>query len=70
MDLSRSVAFGDTDQDVPMFSLVGVPVAVNPNEKLRAICETKGWKWFTSENLMNFDSLTAWIKDMKLSNNR
>lgn len=43
VDLARSFAFGDTEQDLPMLSVVGNPVPLNPNELLRSHAETKGW---------------------------
>jgi len=70
VDLSRSMAFGDTDQDVPMLSLVGIPVALNPNTKLREICDAKGWEWFTTKDLEDLSMLTAWINKMKNPENR
>ena len=70
LDLSKSIAFGDSDQDAPMLSLVGIPVAVNPNEKMKEICEMKGWRWFTTEDLKDFDSLKSWINKKKNYTNR
>ena len=70
VDLSQSIAFGDSDQDAPMLSLVGIPVAINPNEKMKEICETKGWRWFTTEDLKDFDSLKSWINKKKKITNR
>jgi HAD superfamily hydrolase (TIGR01490 family) len=65
VDLSRSIAFGDTDQDASMLSLVGFPVAINPNNKLKEICKEKSWKWFTTDDLKDLDILTSWINEMK-----
>jgi len=68
IDLSCSLAFGDTDQDVSMLSLVGIPVAVNPNTSLREICETKGWELFTTKDLEDLSMLTAWVDKMMKPN--
>ncbi len=51
INLSRSIAFGDTDQDAPLLSIVDFPVAVNPNKKLRQICETRKWLILEKEGL-------------------
>jgi phosphoserine phosphatase len=37
-------AFGDTGSDIPMMELSQEPVAVNPDEDLRDIAETRGWR--------------------------
>jgi HAD superfamily hydrolase (TIGR01490 family) len=42
-DLSRSYAFGDSENDRLMLEAVGHPVAVNPDRKLRALASSKGW---------------------------
>lgn len=42
-DLSKSFAYGDSYGDIPMLSLVGFPCGVNPERKLRKVCEDKGW---------------------------
>ena len=44
IDLSKSLAFGDTDQDEPLLRMVGLPVAVNPNKKLQEICALQDWR--------------------------
>ena len=35
LDLSRCAAYSDSANDIPMLSLVGTPVAVNPDRRLR-----------------------------------
>ncbi|QPK94040.1 HAD-IB family hydrolase [Actinomyces sp. zg-332] len=42
-DLTNSFAYGDSYGDIPMLSMVGFPCGVNPDRKLRRVCESKGW---------------------------
>jgi len=63
VDLSKSLAFGDTDQDAPLLSLVGLPIAINPNRKLREICKSKGWRWLDKEDLQDLEKVTEWLED-------
>lgn len=44
LDLSLCAAYSDSSNDVPMLSLVGDPVAVNPDSSLRQYAQEKGWK--------------------------
>jgi HAD superfamily hydrolase (TIGR01490 family) len=44
LDLSRCAAYSDSANDVPMLSLVGHPVAVNPDPHLRRIARENGWE--------------------------
>jgi HAD superfamily hydrolase (TIGR01490 family) len=43
LDLSRCSAYSDSINDMPMLSLVGHPVAVNPDSALRAEARERGW---------------------------
>ena len=43
LDLSRCAAYSDSANDLPMLSLVGHPVAVNPDHDLKRIAREKGW---------------------------
>ena len=43
IDLERSFAYGDSDNDGPMLSTVGNPCAINPDTKLRRLATKKGW---------------------------
>ncbi len=43
VDWDQSFAFGDSYYDVDILSLTGNPVAVNPDDQLRAIAAEKGW---------------------------
>ncbi|MEO6473358.1 MAG: HAD family phosphatase, partial [Aeromicrobium sp.] len=44
LDLSRCYAYSDSQNDLPMLSLVGHPCAVNPDKKLRAHAKAQGWQ--------------------------
>ena len=44
LDLSRCAAYSDSANDVPMLSIVGDPVAVNPDAQLKRIARENGWK--------------------------
>jgi HAD superfamily hydrolase (TIGR01490 family) len=44
LDLSRCAAYSDSANDVPMLSLVGHPVAVNPDNDLKRIARENGWE--------------------------
>lgn len=52
IDLSRSAAFGDTENDMQMFELVGYPFAVKPNEVLRKIASERAWPMCSQDDLM------------------
>jgi HAD superfamily hydrolase (TIGR01490 family) len=43
LDLSRCSAYSDSSNDIPMLSIVGHPVAVNPDSTLRAHARDNGW---------------------------
>ena len=43
LDLSRCTAYSDSANDLPMLSLCGTAVAVNPDTELRAIARSRGW---------------------------
>ena len=42
-DASASWAFSDSINDLPLLSAVGWPVAVNPDQRLRAIAVSRSW---------------------------
>ncbi|SDI93017.1 HAD-superfamily subfamily IB hydrolase, TIGR01490 [Frankineae bacterium MT45] len=44
LDLSRCTAYSDSINDLPMLSLVGTAVAVNPDAELRAEARRRGWQ--------------------------
>ena len=43
LDLSRSFAYGDHGEDVPVLECVGHPVAVNPTRPLKREARRRGW---------------------------
>ena len=43
LDLSRCTAYSDSVNDLPLLSLVGHPVAINPDSALRAHALEHGW---------------------------
>jgi HAD superfamily hydrolase (TIGR01490 family) len=44
LDLARCSAYSDSLNDIPMLSLVGHPVAVNPDSGLRREARQRGWE--------------------------
>ncbi|WP_239456295.1 HAD family hydrolase [Nocardioides solisilvae] len=44
LDLARCSAYSDSINDLPMLSLVGDPVAINPDPALRAHARAQGWR--------------------------
>ena len=44
LDLDRCSAYSDSINDLPMLSLVGEPVAINPDAGLRAYAKAHGWR--------------------------
>ena len=42
--LRRCAAYSDSANDIPLLSLVGHPVAINPDGKLRAHARANGWQ--------------------------
>ncbi|MBT8228447.1 MAG: HAD-IB family hydrolase [Dactylosporangium sp.] len=44
LDLARCAAYSDSINDTPMLSLVGKPVAVNPDGALRREARRRGWE--------------------------
>jgi len=51
LDLDQSWAYSDSASDLPMLRAVGNPVAVNPDEELRAIAIREGWRIMRFEKL-------------------
>ncbi len=43
LDLHRCSAYGDSANDIPMLSLVGTAVAINPDPELRRVAKEQGW---------------------------
>jgi|GEM_PF-984684 len=44
IDWSNSFAYGDSYSDLSVLDLVGHPVAVKPDSKLRAVAKKRGWE--------------------------
>ena len=44
LDLRRCTAYSDSANDVPMLSVTGTAVAVNPDSALREIARARGWE--------------------------
>jgi HAD superfamily hydrolase (TIGR01490 family) len=44
LDLRRCTAYSDSANDVPMLSVVGTAVAVNPDQGLREVARRRGWE--------------------------
>jgi HAD superfamily hydrolase (TIGR01490 family) len=44
LDLQRCTAYSDSANDIPMLSVVGTAVAVNPDPDLREIARARGWE--------------------------
>jgi len=44
LDLTRCTAYSDSYNDMPMLSLVGTAVAINPDADLRRAARERGWK--------------------------
>ncbi len=44
LDLARCAAYSDSINDIPMLTLVGRAVAVNPDSALRAEAKDRGWE--------------------------
>jgi HAD superfamily hydrolase (TIGR01490 family) len=51
IDLGRTAAFGDSDQDAQTMEAAGLPVALNPSGALREICASMGWRMYTTETI-------------------
>lgn len=44
LNLKRCSAYSDSHNDVPMLSLVGTAVAINPDSDLRELAKNRGWE--------------------------
>ena len=44
LNLKRCTAYSDSHNDVPMLSLVGTAVAINPDPDLRELAKNRGWE--------------------------
>ncbi|MCR5977759.1 HAD-IB family hydrolase [Gordonia jinghuaiqii] len=46
LNLKRCTAYSDSHNDVPMLSLVGRAVAINPDPDLRDVAKVRGWEMY------------------------
>ncbi|MCK8613280.1 HAD family hydrolase [Gordonia sp. C13] len=46
LNLKRCTAYSDSHNDVPMLSLVGKAVAINPDTDLRDVAKVRGWEMY------------------------
>ncbi|GAA1479631.1 hypothetical protein GCM10009624_00710 [Gordonia sinesedis] len=46
LDLKRCTAYSDSHNDVPMLSLVGTAVAINPDADLKEVAKVRGWEMY------------------------
>jgi HAD superfamily hydrolase (TIGR01490 family) len=44
LNLKRCTAYSDSSNDIPMLSLVGTAVAINPDTRLRGLARERGWE--------------------------
>jgi phosphoserine phosphatase len=44
LNLKRCTAYSDSYNDVPLLSLVGTAVAINPDNRLRSLARQRGWE--------------------------
>ena len=44
LNLRRCTAYSDSHNDVPMLSLIGTAVAINPDSDLREVARERGWE--------------------------
>ncbi|KAA8970176.1 HAD family phosphatase [Mycobacterium sp.] len=44
LNLKRCTAYSDSYNDVPLLSLVGTAVAINPDSQLRSLARERGWE--------------------------
>lgn len=55
IDLSRSVAIGDSESDIPMLEMVGWPIAFNPNEGLYRAARHNHWPVVREKKIVTVD---------------
>ncbi len=59
LDLEQSWAYSDSSNDIPMLSLVGHPVPVNPDRALRLYAREHGWTVFKAYETR--DVVRRWV---------
>lgn len=62
LNLKRCTAYSDSHNDVPMLSLVGTAVAINPDSDLRDVAKVRGWEVYdfrTARKAAKYGAATA-----------
>ncbi len=62
LNLKRCTAYSDSHNDVPMLSLVGKAVAINPDSDLRDVAKIRGWEMYdfrTARKAAKYGATTA-----------
>lgn len=57
-DLKQSLAVGDTEGDIKMLSLVGHPLAFNPNAELAKVAKKRNWQIVVERKDVTYDIKT------------
>ncbi len=47
IEKGKIIVYTDSCWDLPLLEMAGVPVAVRPDRRLKAICKKRGWKVFS-----------------------
>ena len=64
LNLKRCTAYSDSHNDVPMLSLVGRAVAINPDADLREVAKVRGWEMYdfrTARKAAKYGASTALV---------
>lgn len=64
LNLKRCTAYSDSHNDVPMLSLVGTAVAINPDADLRDVAKVRGWEMYdfrTARKAAKYGATTALV---------
>ena len=64
LNLKRCTAYSDSHNDVPMLSLVGRAVAINPDADLRDVAKVRGWEMYdfrTARKAAKYGASTALV---------
>ncbi|WP_372512306.1 HAD family hydrolase [Gordonia aquimaris] len=64
LNLKRCTAYSDSHNDVPMLSLVGTAVAINPDADLRDVAKVRGWEIYdfrTARKAAKYGATTALV---------
>jgi putative phosphoserine phosphatase/1-acylglycerol-3-phosphate O-acyltransferase len=64
IDLARSFAYADGDEDVALLHLVGRPRAVNPGNRLAAVARRRGWPVLELTSRSSGSSMTTTARNL------